>query len=238
MASGQTTKEGRYMRKYIWLIAALVLATALSLGVATANAGKGPGGNSANAKLCQKGGWMNLQGSDGTQFANQDECVSFGAHGGTIVPKPPCTAGSDNFSDDTDLSQPTTWLGGTIDGPYTGDGGVRIQGTSWNGTFSTGTHLVFTGHHAEANATFRLTFTNPVSSVQLDAESVKAFPTTVTMTAYDASDSVVDTDSDSGITVQPYSLTSSSNNIKYFTMSNDVVDGGVGFSNIVWSCAA
>jgi hypothetical protein len=65
------------------MIVAVTLA--LSVGVATANAG---GGNSENAKLCQKGGWMNLQGSDGTQFANQDDCVSFGAHGGTLVAIP------------------------------------------------------------------------------------------------------------------------------------------------------
>jgi hypothetical protein len=61
---------------------------------------------------------MNLQGSDGTQFAHQDECVSFGAHGGTIVPKPPRTAGSENFSEDAEFSKPTTFAGGTIDGPY------------------------------------------------------------------------------------------------------------------------
>ena len=74
------------MRKYIWLVAAAALVVSLSVGVAPATAG---GGNSANAKACQKGGWMNLQGSDGTQFANQGECVSFGAHGGTIVATPP-----------------------------------------------------------------------------------------------------------------------------------------------------
>ena len=46
------------------------------------------GGNSGNAKLCQKGGWMNLVRADGTTFANQDECVAYGASGGTIAPKP------------------------------------------------------------------------------------------------------------------------------------------------------
>jgi hypothetical protein len=74
------------MRKYTLLVAAAALTGALSVGVGTATAAKG--GNSANAKLCQKGGWMNLQGSDGTQFKNQGKCVSFGAHGGTIVPIP------------------------------------------------------------------------------------------------------------------------------------------------------
>jgi len=74
----------RYMRP---VVAAVALAVALSLGVATATAAAG--GNSENAKICQKGGWMNYQGSDGTQFANQDECVSYGAHGGTLVLIPP-----------------------------------------------------------------------------------------------------------------------------------------------------
>jgi len=74
------------MRKDIWLAAAAVLAVSLSLGVAIATAG---GTNSVNAKACQKGGWINLQGSDGSQFNSEEECVSFGAHEGTIVPIPP-----------------------------------------------------------------------------------------------------------------------------------------------------
>ncbi len=73
------------MRRHLWSVVLVALTVALSVGVATSYAG---GGNSANAKLCQKGGWMNVQGSDGTQFANQDECVSYGAHGGTIVAIP------------------------------------------------------------------------------------------------------------------------------------------------------
>src|SRR6476620_4450074 len=63
-------------------------ALALTVGVATATAG---GGNSANAQLCQKGGWTTLYRSDGTTFASQDECVSYGANGGTILTAPPKT---------------------------------------------------------------------------------------------------------------------------------------------------
>src|SRR6266700_1178818 len=70
------------MRMVLMICAAL----ALTVGVVSATAG---GGNSANAKQCQKGGWVNLQGSDGTQFANQDECVSYSAQGGTLVSIPP-----------------------------------------------------------------------------------------------------------------------------------------------------
>jgi hypothetical protein len=55
---------------------------ALTVGVATAAAGSG---NSANAKMCQKGGWMGLVGADGTTFSNDGACVSYGAHGGTYA---------------------------------------------------------------------------------------------------------------------------------------------------------
>jgi hypothetical protein len=68
------------------IVLVLCATFALTVGVATATADQG--GNSADAHACQQGGWVNLQGSDGTQFANQDQCVSFGAQGGTIVPKP------------------------------------------------------------------------------------------------------------------------------------------------------
>ena len=64
----------------------LCAALALTVGVATATAG----GNSPNAKLCQKNGWMNYQGSDGTQFTSEEQCVAFAAQGvGSIVPPPP-----------------------------------------------------------------------------------------------------------------------------------------------------
>ena len=65
------------------MVLVLCAALALTIGVATATAGNGNGGNSANAKLCQKDGWMSMVGADGTTFANQDACVSYGAHGGT-----------------------------------------------------------------------------------------------------------------------------------------------------------
>ena len=103
------------MHRSVLRVVVLGLVVALSVGVATATAG---GGNSANAKLCQKNGWMNLVRSDGGVFNNQDECVSFGAKGGTIMPKPTCTAGSDNFSGDAERSTPTTFAGGTLDAPY------------------------------------------------------------------------------------------------------------------------
>jgi hypothetical protein len=50
-------------------------------------------GKSANAKDCQKGGWTTLAREDQewVAFVSQDECVSYGAQGGTLtayVPAP------------------------------------------------------------------------------------------------------------------------------------------------------
>ena len=56
------------------LFAAMVVAAAAFAG----------GGNSANAKACQKNGWESLYRSDGTSFRNQGDCVSYGAQGGIL----------------------------------------------------------------------------------------------------------------------------------------------------------
>lgn len=45
--------------------------------------------NKAVAKQCQKNGWTSLYRSDGTTFASQDACVSYGAKGGQILTAPP-----------------------------------------------------------------------------------------------------------------------------------------------------
>ena len=67
-------------------VVAAVAASALVVGVSAAGAAKG--GNSANAKLCQKGGWQDLVGSQEQSFASEEECVSHAAQGGTLSPKP------------------------------------------------------------------------------------------------------------------------------------------------------
>ena len=72
------------MRK---LFAAVV--AAVGLGVVSVSGASAAGGNAANAKLCQQGGWLALQRPDLTQFADQDSCVSYGATGGTISSIPP-----------------------------------------------------------------------------------------------------------------------------------------------------
>jgi hypothetical protein len=69
------------MRRTLIVVAVACLAL---FAVSTALAASG--GNSENAKLCQKGGWMNFVRADGSHFASEDQCVSYGAHGGTISP--------------------------------------------------------------------------------------------------------------------------------------------------------
>lgn len=66
------------------VIALALLATLVSALVFVGGALGAGGGNSANAKLCQKGGWLDLMDSSTAPFANEGECVSYGAHGGAI----------------------------------------------------------------------------------------------------------------------------------------------------------
>ncbi len=61
------------------LLAALASALVVAGGAVAAK-----GGNSANAKLCQKAGWQSLMDSSAAPFSSEDECVSYGAHGGAI----------------------------------------------------------------------------------------------------------------------------------------------------------
>lgn len=62
-------------------LALAALATAL---VFAGGALASKGGNAANAKLCQKGGWQTLMDSSARPFADQDACVGYGAEGGAI----------------------------------------------------------------------------------------------------------------------------------------------------------
>ena len=65
-------------------VALAVLATLVSAFVFAGGALAAKGGNSANAKLCQQGGWHGLMDSTTTPFSNEDQCVSYGAHSGAI----------------------------------------------------------------------------------------------------------------------------------------------------------
>jgi len=66
------------MHRRLLLLALMVI---VALGVSSSALA---GGNSGNAKLCQKDGWRNLQSSDGHAFTSQSECVSYGSTGAAI----------------------------------------------------------------------------------------------------------------------------------------------------------
>jgi hypothetical protein len=95
----------------------------LTFGVTVAAAGgpkPGKGGNSANAKKCQKNGWKTLVRSDGSSFRNQGDCVSYAAHGNTLVQKTQSQldcesfAGAYSTNPATDLSGIVNLPGGTF----------------------------------------------------------------------------------------------------------------------------
>jgi hypothetical protein len=63
------------------LLLAFTLVVAVGVGSSVALAG---GGNSANAKLCQKNGWEALQTSSGGTLSSQGDCVVYAANGGPL----------------------------------------------------------------------------------------------------------------------------------------------------------
>jgi hypothetical protein len=99
----------------------------------TTAAGAAKGGNSANAKACQKGGWQDWVREDRTPFANQDECVSYGAKGGTLtapLPSQPCYDAAFPDLSDIRLTGPIDTLNnltvfGSTDGSCQGPIGTR-----------------------------------------------------------------------------------------------------------------
>jgi type II secretory pathway pseudopilin PulG len=228
------------------LIIALVVAAA-SAAIIVPLAGAS---NSDAAHACQQGGWQHLYRGDLSAFANQSDCVSYAANGGTLY------SGFENFSEMSAWSagatqdqtpapdQPTWWKGGTIDSGYGATpiwwfpaGGILAAGPYFNG-FASGSHFLFTGLGQQ---TARFTLTTPAKSVQVQAESDKTGITpTLTLTGYDASNHVVatamDTHPSTGVDSATLKITSSSSNIKSFTVTND--DGGnnagLGVSNILW----
>ena len=85
----QTTGLSNKLRKpkprlRVWML------TTLSVGVLLAVNGEAlaKGGNSGNAKICQKRGWTSPNLQDGTgnalKFSSQDECVAYGETHGRI----------------------------------------------------------------------------------------------------------------------------------------------------------
>ena len=64
----------------------VVVCATLSFVLGATAAGAVAGGNSANAKLCQKSGWQEWVTADGAPFANAGLCVSYAAQGGALRP--------------------------------------------------------------------------------------------------------------------------------------------------------
>jgi len=64
--------------------AAVAVALALTAGVAGAKGG----GNSANAKKCQKTGYLSWVTAQDATFDSAGACTAYAAQGGTLTPKP------------------------------------------------------------------------------------------------------------------------------------------------------
>ena len=107
----------------IGLLVALI-GGALLLALAVGSSALAGGGNSASAKHCQQQGWIGLVRTDGSTFANEGACVSYAAHGGTLVPFTGCFV--------LDTSKPadysTSSLGAVVAGATGGDA-LTVQGT-------------------------------------------------------------------------------------------------------------
>ena len=73
------------MRRVV--LGALVVACTVLVVAPVGTAAKG--GNSANAKLCHKGGYKNWVRADQTPFKNVGKCVSYAARGGTLTAPTP-----------------------------------------------------------------------------------------------------------------------------------------------------
>ena len=67
---------------------AIALALLTALIVATPVLAK-PGGNAAAAAACRHGGFASYTDATGHSFRNAGRCVSYAAHGGTLVPITP-----------------------------------------------------------------------------------------------------------------------------------------------------
>lgn len=67
---------------------ALALSVAVCCAVMATPAIASKGGNSQNAKACQKNGWQNLYTLAGESFVSEQACTSHAARGGTLFTSP------------------------------------------------------------------------------------------------------------------------------------------------------
>ena len=84
-------------------------------------------GNSDAAHACQLGGYAGLTREDGTPFENTGDCVSYAAHGGTLVP----------------LAPPPSIASFTVNKSFSGCGGA----VAITAVFSGGTGVVVSGYN-------------------------------------------------------------------------------------------
>lgn len=90
-----------------------LLATAV-VGLGQVPAASASRGNSANAKLCQKGGWQTLLRSDGSSFANEEACDSYAARGGIFVKESQAQIDCQSFGG-TYSTDPATNMTGSLE---------------------------------------------------------------------------------------------------------------------------
>jgi len=135
-------------------------------------------GNATTAKACQRGGWALLQNGSGGTFQNMDECVEYGAGGGSVF-KPSFTFDPTHVPLNTDAHLHVTGfhsnstgtltqhvLGGSgatfsfLNVPLDGNGNMAVIGTAFTGSSCTdgvtGSEWTFVdaqGLHAGATVT-------------------------------------------------------------------------------------
>lgn len=109
----------------------LVVAAVAALCVVAMPASAAKGGNSANAKKCQKGGWENFVRSDQTPFTSADDCTSYAAQGGVLTepqsayaPRTLCEDAGYTFSEG---EEPVPGLGPSYFRCTTGDESVGMS---------------------------------------------------------------------------------------------------------------
>jgi hypothetical protein len=87
-------------------IVSIVATLGLVVGMLVVSAGvASAGGNSIDAKLCQRGGWQTLVRANGTTFKNDGACTSYGVKGGTLYrPVTATVTAADKVFDGTDTA--------------------------------------------------------------------------------------------------------------------------------------
>jgi hypothetical protein len=118
------------------------------------------GGKSADAHMCNQGGWRNLVRTDGTTFTNVGKCASYAAQGGTLQPLTGCSVfDTTNSTGSTSATALQTVITNASDGDA-----ISVMGTCAGGTVAIS--VTITGQAASGYTTPTLDGgSNPGSSV-------------------------------------------------------------------------